>query len=233
MKGELLHIGSAVEDIRAEPFAHVDTDTHNKLNDKLSVIDRSARYIDSTIRQLLAYVDIGPSAIHDVGLPELLAELREVIQPRVPRNVRFRIAPLPEPLPVLTTDRDQLLAVLLEIVTNALKAVRETSGEVSVSITTDKNEFVMAVSDNGPGISPTIEENLFRKPTGGGAQGLGVGLLLCKKIMKYLNGMLKVETGPDGTTATIILPLKQKIPANETSERMESLWNWRNGWKAA
>jgi signal transduction histidine kinase len=223
MKGELLHIGSAVEDIRAEFLVHVDTETHHELSEHLSVIDRGARYIDSAIRQLLAYVDVGPAGIKDVGLAELLNEFNDVIQPRVPRNVRFKIAPLPQQLPVLNTDRDQLLAVLLEIVTNALKAVRETSGEVCLSITTEKDEVLMTISDNGPGIPSTIEKDLFRMPTGDTAKGLGVGLLLCKRIMKYLNGTLKVETGPNGTTVTVVLPLKQETLAKETAERTETL----------
>jgi signal transduction histidine kinase len=223
MKGELLHIGSAVEDIRAEPLVRVDTETHHELNEKLSAIDRSARYIDSAIRQLLAYVDIGPAALQNVGLPELLDELNYLIQRRVPRNVTFKIAPLTEQIPVLTTDHDQLLAVLLEIVTNALKAVRQTSGEVCLSIKTDKNEFLMAISDNGPGIPPATEKDLFDMPTAGAANGLGVGLLLCGRIMKYLNGTLKVETGPKGTTVTVVLPLEQKTFVKESAERMEAL----------
>ena len=97
----------------------------------------------------------------------------------------------------------------VEAITNILKNCVEHSKENSkIDITTATNKVYHSIKirDYGTGISkkdlPHIFER-FYKGAGGSANSIGIGLSLAKKIIESNDGLINVETGPDGTTFTI------------------------------
>ena len=67
-----------------------------------------------------------------------------------------------------------------------------------------------AVADNGIGIEPAYHAKIFdifqRLQAGGGAEGTGIGLTLCRRIVRRLGGTIAVESVPDqGSTFTFTL----------------------------
>lgn len=97
----------------------------------------------------------------------------------------------------------------VEAITNILKNCVEHSKENSkIDITTATNKVYHSIKirDYGTGISkkdlPHIFER-FYKGTGGSANSIGIGLSLAQKIIESNDGLINVETGPDGTTFTI------------------------------
>lgn len=97
----------------------------------------------------------------------------------------------------------------VEAITNILKNCVEHSKENSkIDITTSANKVYLSIKirDYGTGISekdlPHIFER-FYKGSGGSANSIGIGLSLAQKIIESNNGLINVETGPDGTTFTI------------------------------
>lgn len=107
--------------------------------------------------------------------------------------------------------------VILNLITNAFYVVNEKAKqnivgfEPKVEITTKKdgNKVLIAVKDNGNGISQKVLDKIFQpffttKPTG---QGTGLGLSLSYDIVKAHGGELNVETKEnEGTTFIILLP---------------------------
>ena len=97
----------------------------------------------------------------------------------------------------------------VEAITNILKNCVEHSKENSkIDITTATNKVYHSIKirDYGTGISkkdlPHIFER-FYKGSGGSANSIGIGLSLAQKIIESNDGLINVETGPDGTTFTI------------------------------
>ena len=97
----------------------------------------------------------------------------------------------------------------VEAITNILKNCVEHSKENSkIDITTATNKVYHSIKirDYGTGISkkdlPHIFER-FYKGTGGSANSIGIGLSLAQKIIESNDGIINVETGPDGTTFTV------------------------------
>ena len=97
----------------------------------------------------------------------------------------------------------------VEAITNILKNCVEHSKENSkIDITTSANKVYLSIKirDYGDGISekdlPHIFER-FYKGSGGSANSIGIGLSLAQKIIESNDGLINVETGPDGTTFTI------------------------------
>mgnify|MGYP004605499641 FL=1 len=97
----------------------------------------------------------------------------------------------------------------VEAITNILKNCVEHSKENSkIDITTSANKVYLSIKirDYGTGISkkdlPHIFER-FYKGTEGSTNSIGIGLSLAQKIIESNDGLINVETGPDGTTFTI------------------------------
>jgi two-component system NtrC family sensor kinase len=127
---------------------------------------------------------------------------------------------LADDLPALWADPHQLQQVVLNLVTNAHQALRESVGPRQLTITTrvDKAQqrVILQVADTGPGIPPAVQQRLFEpffttKPLGAGT---GLGLPLCLSIVEGHGGTLSVESTPGrGAIFRVELPL-QPVPAD-------------------
>jgi two-component system C4-dicarboxylate transport sensor histidine kinase DctB len=125
------------------------------------------------------------------------------------RLERLIIAPLPEGLHVMG-NRLRLEQVFINLFQNALEAVEDQAdGRVDVSVVTN-GEVVIAVADNGPGLSPAILGSLFEPFNTSKEKGLGLGLVIAKDIVSDYGGRLEVETGERGACFKVHL---RKAPA--------------------
>jgi signal transduction histidine kinase len=114
-------------------------------------------------------------------------------------------------------DRGQLLQVLVNILLNALQAMRGRRGELRIAATTQPGgrNAVLAISDTGMGIPPEnidrIFQPFFTTRTGGpeGTRGTGLGLSVCRDIVAEHGGQIRAESTPgEGSKFTLILPTR-------------------------
>jgi putative PEP-CTERM system histidine kinase len=113
-------------------------------------------------------------------------------------------------LPAMKFDPEQMLKVATNLIFNAREAVPRSSGEVQIQTSRSNGWAVLAISDNGCGMSPEfISRSLFRPFQTTKKNGLGIGMFQSKMIVEAHNGKIEVEseTGK-GTTFRIFLPLK-------------------------
>ncbi len=110
-------------------------------------------------------------------------------------------------LPAMVGDMGQLQQVFTNLLINAADAM-EGRGRLDIQAQFDpaKNQFVIRVSDTGPGIPETLREKIFEiffttKPAG---KGTGLGLTITKNIVKLHGGNVKIECPPEGGTTFII-----------------------------
>ena len=69
-------------------------------------------------------------------------------------------------------------------------------------------QVVLSVTDNGPGIDPEMRERLFEPFATGKEKGMGLGLVLCERIVERMDGDIDIhDTLDGGVTAWIRLPL--------------------------
>jgi two-component system sensor histidine kinase KdpD len=119
---------------------------------------------------------------------------RDAAKPRV--SVR-----LPPALPLVACDGALLELVLVNLLENALKhAPAGTPIEVAAAET--ERELILSVLDRGPGIPEPERERVFEKfyrsPAARGAEGVGLGLAICRAIVRAHTGRIWVENRPDG-----------------------------------
>lgn len=102
----------------------------------------------------------------------------------------------PEVLPLVMADRDRILQVLGNLLSNAI-SVTAAGGRISVGAQTGKHEVTFYVSDTGPGIPPEDHGRLFERYRRGKAvdyRGTGLGLYIASAIIKAHNGRIWVES---------------------------------------
>jgi signal transduction histidine kinase len=117
-------------------------------------------------------------------------------------------------LPLVLGNKGQLMEVLYNVLKNARDAL-DSSGTITIKtkpIREGKGDFVMVeIKDTGPGIPDEIRDRIFdpfftTKEKGGGLN-IGLGLSICRGIVKAHGGRVEVEsTKGKGSTFRVILP---------------------------
>jgi signal transduction histidine kinase len=107
----------------------------------------------------------------------------------------------------ITTEAD-LYYVFINIIKNALQAMPQ-GGRLEVNCSLRDRQMEIAFQDNGAGVSPEEMDHIFQPfySTKDGAQGLGLGLPICQKILGRYDGRLVVESQRgQGTKVRVLLP---------------------------
>jgi PAS domain S-box-containing protein len=102
----------------------------------------------------------------------------------------------------IKVDEGQITQVLINLLKNAADALAETSEAfIKVSCKTNpKGEVIIEVSDNGPGISSEIIDEIFVPFFTTRENGNGIGLSISRQLARLNNGTLKVKSIPDKET---------------------------------
>jgi two-component system NtrC family sensor kinase len=114
-------------------------------------------------------------------------------------------------LPELRTDGNQLEQVVLNIINNAVDAIGDKPGKITIATSRDNNTVRVAITDTGHGMSQNQLQQIFvpfftTKEVG---KGTGLGLSVSYGIMKNLGGDIEVESRlGSGTTFTLVLPIR-------------------------
>ncbi len=114
-------------------------------------------------------------------------------------------------IPVVTIDPNKIKQVIINLVMNAAHAMQG-QGKITVkTFVNDKGLLELQVRDNGPGIAPELQEQVFApffttKPEG---EGTGLGLYICQNIIREHGGTILLESAPEtGTLFRICFPLE-------------------------
>ena len=180
-----------------------------------------ARAIRESIRHLAQLVDKTLKSTRletgqlpfDFGLCDLGAVVREVAgrQP-VEMAARLRLDLPEEPLPCWA-DRDRLVELVENLVSNGAK-YSDATRPVEVSLTRHGDGVTLAVSDQGVGIAEEDLARLFKpfsriqRADAPRVPGTGLGLYICERIVRAHGGRLQVASRPGlGSTFSATLPL--------------------------
>jgi len=131
------------------------------------------------------------------------------------------ILDIPKKLPTVYVDRLRLERILYNLIDNAVKYSPQ-GGEVRVSVKSEEERLVIAVSDQGIGISRSDQAKLFgpfqrlEELRLNGIRGLGLGLLVCRRLVEAHDGRIWVESDPGkGSTFFFTLPLSYSQPGEK------------------
>ncbi|NPE29405.1 sensor histidine kinase [Methanococcoides sp. SA1] len=179
-------------------------------------IDRQARMVDDLLD--ISRIESGKMKFtpEDVNIKEIIEiSLHNVAKYAKDKSIKIMVN-CPEDVPVLRTDKDKLIRVFVNLLTNAIKFTPE-EGEVTIIVEDHENYLQTSINDNGIGISKEKRDKIFDKfyqvdsTATRKAGGTGLGLAIIKGIIDGQGGniYLESETGK-GSTFTFRLPKELK-----------------------
>ena len=117
-----------------------------------------------------------------------------------------------ESLPTVFVDNNQMMQVFQNLITNAIKFRGVEPPEINISAQKGQTEWTFSISDNGIGIKPEHQKQIFdvfkRLHTREEYPGTGIGLSIGQKIIKHHGGRIWVESEPGkGSTFYFTIPI--------------------------
>jgi signal transduction histidine kinase len=135
----------------------------------------------------------------EVGLTDLFRQVSKLMDIQiVANNTRLN---LQEQMPRVFIDRQRMTEVAQNLLENALKFSRDNrSPEISVSAHEEQGRVVCCVEDNGIGIEPQFQDQIFGlfNRLDQSYEGTGIGLTLVKRIIEVHKGKIWVESLGEG-----------------------------------
>ncbi len=192
---------------------NVDEKTRKHLNR----IEQQVGHCDSIVDELLEYTRVRSSEMVEGNINLWLEEILDQIE--TPQSVRL-IRDLSPELPKTRFDRDKMRRVVINLVTNAVQAVRareegrkEEGGqyhpEVRVATSAVNNGVCIEVEDNGIGMDEETAAQVFEPLFTTRARGTGLGLAIVQKVVEEHGGTVSLHSEPDrGTKAAVVIPLQ-------------------------
>jgi signal transduction histidine kinase len=118
-------------------------------------------------------------------------------------------------LPQVFIDRGQFRQVMLNLILNAVEAMREITDRprllrVASDVTQDQSDVVITVEDSGTGVNDKDIDNIFKPFFTTKPAGTGIGLAICRSIIEAHGGrLLALRNVPHGMIFRIYLPLQR------------------------
>ncbi len=108
---------------------------------------------------------------------------------------------------IALTDSEQVSRVFNNLIKNALQAVEhQENGDIIIILKKLPTMVEISISDNGSGIAPEIQDQVFRPNFTTKSTGMGLGLAISKNIIEGSGGTITFETSSKGTTFYVHLP---------------------------
>jgi signal transduction histidine kinase len=221
-KARLANVGLAV--------SKINHDLRNILSSAQLVSDRLATVADPTVQRFVPRLiraldraillcsntikygrsEEAPPKRARVPLRALLTEVNESLGVEEVCGVRMTIS-VPQTIN-LFADRDQIFRVLANLIRNALEALRQadpaiTDPKIEVTARQEGETALIQVSDNGPGVSTNLRENLFKAfQTSSKSDGNGLGLVIAAELVRAHGGDIRLEDASSGASFVVTLP---------------------------
>jgi PAS domain S-box-containing protein len=188
-----------------------------------SVIDRQVAHLTRLVDDLLDVSRITTGKIELKKEPaDLVSILRGAIEtsrPHIQAGRHKLSVQFPDEPTELEADPVRLAQVFSNLLNNAAKYTRP-GGHIEVSVETEPERFVVRVHDNGAGIAPEMQQNIFglftqlKHPAERTQGGLGLGLYLVKGLVRLHGGSVEARSeGPQkGSEFIVYLPRNPRTP---------------------
>jgi signal transduction histidine kinase len=171
----------------------------------LDIIGDEVAGAERIVSDLLDSVRTKPPQPQRVGVADLIRHT--VKRCTIPEHVEV-IANLPDGMPPLTVDPQQMQQVFRNLIQNGLDAM-PSNGRLTITATEDTAAGTVRVSvrDTGCGIRPEQMAKLFQPLFTTKARGIGLGLVVVKNLTEANRGKVEVQSqAGEGTVFTVVLP---------------------------
>jgi two-component system sensor histidine kinase PilS (NtrC family) len=177
-------------------------------NRVLGILDRETQRLGAIVSDFLDFARPEPLGDSLVHLPKIIEEVRSSweMDPRT-RGMTLDLDPVPAA--AFHSDPLGLHRVLINLLSNARKAVKDTPNpSVRIGFSTSESTLGLVVQDNGCGMAPEQIERLFVPFAGSFEEGTGLGMSLVYKFIEAMGWQMEVDSlMGEGTQVKIFIPL--------------------------
>lgn len=182
--------------------------------DCLARMDEELKRIHDIIQRLLEFARPVPKTVRMCDVNELIRNSSALMVGRKGfSNIRFEYVLDPLLLPV-ETEPDKIRQVLVNLLFNAVDALPESGGTITMSTLKTEDGLEIGVQDTGRGIPEEDVTKVFDPffTTKEPGKGTGLGLAVCLGLVESLGGTISIQSREgEGTLATIELPMDEAL----------------------
>src|SRR3954465_10528830 len=186
---------------------------------QLGRIESNGRHLLTIINEILdiSRIEAGrmPLQLSTFKVADLVSEVKSELEPIIMRSKLTVTLQLPRDLVPISSDRQKVKQIILNLLSNALKFTHHGGVTIAAKRNAKERTVTISVADTGIGIAGTDQDRIFEDfrqldntPTRAYG-GTGLGLSICRRLAQMLGGRISVhsEVGK-GSTFTLTLPTK-------------------------
>jgi two-component system, sensor histidine kinase and response regulator len=178
------------------------------------VIVNESKRLEQMVKQIVEATVISIPSLRKRDINEVVNEALAACKEKLTEGHITTNIVLAADLPPLIMDAGNLRRVIAHLISNAINAMPD-GGNLTIITSRRNNYGQIQVTDTGTGIPPKILPHIFDPFFTTKISGPGLGLAMVHKIIKQHGGQISVETESNqGTTFSIILPLKEEVGAS-------------------
>jgi len=173
----------------------------------MEIIQRNSKRISDIITELLNSSRPAEMQLTDKPLQVMLDESITAALDRITlQKIRLQVRYTPRPA-FVKADAEKLKLAFLNIIINAVEAMQEDKGVLTIEVETEKNHHIVKIRDNGSGIAEENLSKLFEPYFTSKRNGLGLGLAATLNILQAHKGRIEVTSElQKGSQFTISFP---------------------------
>ena len=198
LRNPLAGIRVALHNLRTESR---DQDTQHRFDLIISELERLSRHLN----QLLDQARHQPEPLRLVDLRNLAEETLELLHYQLPASIQLHVhipsnirARLPE---------TGLRQVLINLVLNAAQVLGQEGGNIWITLKKQNDRLRLEVADDGPGFPNELLSHGIRPFISGRDSGTGLGLLMVKRFVTNLDGLIRLKNiNPHGALVILEIP---------------------------
>ena len=188
-----------------------------RLLEDLKPVRKGVERIATVTRDLKTFSRPDDTRLEPVDVRGVVEVVLKLARKDVEARARLRLA-LGD-VPPVRGNEARLVQVVMNLLMNAAHALADGDpqrDEVSITTRAEGHEVVLEVGDTGPGVSAADRERIFEpfvttKPIG---EGTGLGLFVCRNVVRGLGGEVSVRERPGGGALfQVRLPASPEVPA--------------------
>lgn len=159
----------------------------------------------------------GNNVVQKTNLNKLIHEIIKISKSET-ININVKVFSEQENLPFLYINQTWLTQVIFNLIINAAQSIREKLGDnfaaykdsyINITLSSDQSNknINIEIKDSGVGIDKKNTDKIFTPFFTTKEKGTGLGLTICKNLIKKTNGRLFANNNSNGATFTIVLPI--------------------------
>ncbi|MGF9564992.1 PAS domain S-box protein [Neorhizobium sp. BT27B] len=150
------------------------------------------------------------ATVEPIAMRELIGDVISLTRGEMQKTKIVLHLDIPADLPPVPVDRVQLQQVFVNLILNSIEAMRETSGRdrtLDIDFRREGGVVIVGVTDSGPGIPKERIDDFFRPFETTKANGMGMGLSICRTIIENHGGEMRLAENVGGCRFEFTLPL--------------------------